>query len=68
MSYGIPAYSGSSDILKIWINAELPIMKSDLIVHSWVGYTCGIDMYVFRYNIFMNVFVVQCKLKWKTCS
>lgn len=31
MSRGIHVYSSSSDILKKWINAELPIMKNDLV-------------------------------------
>lgn len=36
MSYRTHVYSSSSDILKKWISAKLPIMKNDLVFHSCV--------------------------------
>lgn len=42
MAYGHANYSSSSDSLQKWINAELAIMKNDLVSHrmcfshSWV--------------------------------
>lgn len=46
MSHGIHVYSSSSDIKK-WINADLPIMKNDLVSQnvllSFMGHSYGID-------------------------
>lgn len=45
MSHGIHVYSSSSDIKK-WINADLPIMKNDLVSQnvllSFMGHSYGI--------------------------
>lgn len=55
MSHGIHVYSSSFDILKRRINAELPIMKNDLVSHrmcfshSWVMHIAyGIDYVHFK--------------------
>lgn len=64
ISYRIHVYSSSSDILKKRINAGLPIVKNDLIFHSWV--THGIDKDIFRYMLHIyEYFYNLVKLKWK---